>query len=554
MGQVYSPYAPGVLPSGRTRTASLQNKTEVFEEVEVDDVVQTECREAYADAKLSITVLGASGDLAKKKTYPALLDLFHNNFLPPHVNIVGFARTGKSAEEFREYLRPWLLKFKGQSAVDKFLARCWYFKGERPEDFAGLNKRLLELEGATSPARPGVTNRFFYLAVPPDAFISSARCIRRAALSPKGFNRLIVEKPFGRDLASAKKLAADLKVIFSEDHIYRIDHYLGKEMVQNLSVFRFANGMLGPLFNRDHVQCVRITCKEDFGTEGRGGYFTNYGIIRDIIQNHLMQVLAVLAMEQPKAPTGNSVRDAKVAVIKAIAPIKSSNVVVGQYVGSDGKPGYLEDASIVDKARAELVPTFVALVVYVKTARWAGVPFLIKAGKALNERKAEIRIQFKDAVGAEALFGAGEKLARNELVMQLQPVETIYVKTIVKTPGLEAAPQQAELDLSYKSRFKGAYNPDAYTRLMLEALRGNQAHFVRSDEITASWQLFDPLLQELEDGQRPPSCCRPRCCSSRGAPRMPLPYAYGSRGPVEAEQLFEKHGFRRAEGYTWPGQ
>merc|ERR1712232_1398860 len=208
--------------------------------------------------------------------------------------------------------------------------------------------------------------------------------------------------------------------------------------------------------------------------------------------------------EQPRDTTGNAKRDAKVAAINAIKSIDPENVVIGQYVAGNGKPGYLDDDSIEDKAKAAFVPTFAAIVLYIDNPRWQGVPFLLKAGKAVDARKAEIRIQFKDAAGAKTLFGGSDELARNELVMQLQPTESIYLKAIVKAPGLHASPQQAELDLTYKSRFKGAYNPDAYTRLLLEALRGNQGDFVRGDEIIASWQLFDPLLQQLEEGPRPP--------------------------------------------------
>jgi len=270
-----------------------------------------------------------------------------------------------------------------------------------------------------------------------------------------------------------------------------------------------------------------------------------------------MQVLSVVAMEQPRDTTGNAKCDAKVAAINAIKPIDPENVVIGQYVAGDGKPGYLDDDSIEDKAKASFVPTFAAIVLYIDNPRWQGVPFLLKAGKAVDERKAEVRIQFKDAAGGKALFG--QELARNELVMRLQPTESIYLKAIVKTPGLETATQQAELDLSYKSRFKGAYNPDAYTRLLLEALRGNQGDFVRGDEIIASWQLFDPLLQQLEEGYQPPQPkqdCLSRCFGSATptkevAPRKPLPYVYGSRGPSAAEQLFERHGFKHGRGYKW---
>jgi glucose-6-phosphate 1-dehydrogenase len=531
------------------------------QDVVCDNEKVEECLEAHGKGRLSITVLGASGDLAKKKTYPALLDLFSHNLIPRHVCIVGFARSAQSSEDFRTYLRPWLLKVNGKSnGVDKFLARCWVFKGsyDNVDDFLGLHLKLLELENTTSPPKPAIINRLFYFAIPPDVFLKSAQSIKQSAMSPSGFNRIIVEKPFGHDLPSALKLASDLNRIVSEDVIYRIDHYLGKEMIQNLMTFRFANGFLGPLFSKASVASVRITVKEDFGTEGRGGYFTNYGIIRDIIQNHIMQVLSVVAMEKPLSTSGNAKRDAKVAVINAIKPIDLDNVVIGQYVGGGGKPGYLDDDSIEDKVKAQFVPTFAAIVLYMDNPRWLGVPFLLKAGKAVDERKAEIRIQFKDAAGANTLFGGSDELARNELVMRLQPMESIYLKAIVKAPGLQTVTQQAELDLTYKSRFKDAYSPDAYTRLLLESLRGNQGDFVRGDEIIASWRVFDPLLRQLEEGSQPEAKkCWSHCFSppppKEVGPRMPLPYVYGSRGPPEAEKLFERHGFRYGKGYKWTG-
>jgi len=509
--------------------------------VEIDD--RELCRrEPYAKGQLSITVLGASGDLAKKKTFPALLDLFRHALLPQHVCIVGFARTEQTATEFRDHLRPWLLKSKVDPAmVEHFLSRCSYFRGDYSsgEDFARLHAKLRGLEEATKPLEPTTTNRLFYFAIPPDVFLASARSIREAAMCC-GFTRLIVEKPFGHDLASAKKLASELEAIFSDDYVYRIDHYLGKEIVQNLMMFRFGNRFLEPLLNRNHIAAVRITFKEDFGTMGRGGYFTKYGIVRDVIQNHLMQVLSLLAMEPPKTlvgpKAGNQIRDAKVAVVKAMKAISPSDVVLGQYVGNGLQPGYLEDDSIEDKEAAALVPTFAAMVLRVGTARWRGVPFHVKAGKALDEGKVEIRIQFKDAPRTADLFG-GQQCARNELVMRLQPKEAIYMKASVKAPGLQSAPLQSELDLTYEQRFQDTYRPDAYTRLLLEALQGRQENFVRSDELKASWKLFDPLLKELEVGKHR---------------SLPLPYTFGSRGPSEADALFAKHGFEYTEGaYEW---
>jgi len=499
-------------------------------------------REPYARGQLSITVLGASGDLAKKETYPALLDLFLHALLPQHVCIVGFARTEQTTAEFHDHLRPWLLRAQAEPAtVERFLSRCSYFRGDyqSEEDFGRLHAKLRGLEEATRPLEPSATNRLFYFAIPPEMFLASARSIKEAAMCC-GFTRLIVEKPFGHDLASARRLASELEAVFSDDHIYRIDHYLGKEIVQNLMMFRFGNRFLEPLLNRNHVASVRITLKEDFGTMGRGGYFTHYGIIRDVIQNHLMQVLSLLAMEPPKTLAGpkaaSQVRGAKVAVLRAVRAISPSEVVLGQYVGNGSQPGYLEDESIRDKESAAFVPTFAAMVLRLGSARWRGVPFHVKAGKALDESKVEIRIQFKDAPRSAELFG-GQQCARNELVMRLEPREAIYMKASVKAPGLQSAPLQSELDLTYGQRFGDTYRPDAYARLLLEALQGRQENFVCSGELEASWKLFDPLLRELEVGRRR---------------ALPLRYAFGSRGPPEADELFARNGFEHVEGaYEW---
>jgi glucose-6-phosphate 1-dehydrogenase len=502
--------------------------------------------EPFSQGMLSIVVLGASGDLAKKKTYPSLMDLYLNGFLPPWVSIVGYARSAAQPEEFREKLRPWLLKAESDEAkVEHFLSRCTYFKGayDSAEDFANLNQTLLALEsqdpGFPGPNKLECANRLFYFAIPPDAFLTSATSIKASAMTSNGFNRLIVEKPFGHDFVSAQQLIDDLGSLFTEDYIYRIDHYLAKELVQNLYMFRFGNSFLEPTFNHHYISSVQITFKEPFGTEGRGGYFTNYGIIRDVIQNHLMQVLSIVAMEPPPRVQGEDagtfIRDAKNNVLRCIAAIDPEDVVIGQYVGADGKPGYLEDDSIKDKEKAKYVPTYAAVVLRINNPRWHGVPFVLKAGKALNERKVDVRIQYKDPPASEQVFG-GQRCARNELVMRLQPDEAVYMKINVKEPGLATKPIQSEMDLSYKARYRDVYNPEAYTRLILEALRGNQANFVRSDELLNSWKIFDPLLTTLEQTEK----------------RMPLPYAYGSRGPAAADQLMEKAGgFRYETGYVW---
>jgi len=490
----------------------------------------------YYQQGLEIIVVGASGDLAKKKTYPALFDLFMHGFIPPHAKIYGFARSSKENSSFRESLRPFLVGISSDTAcTDDFLEMCFYQEGQygSVESMQILIKKLDNLY--TSPQFESI-NRVFYFAIPPNVFLETAATIKAVGLSSSGWTRLIIEKPFGHDLQSAQQLAQGLTSHFTEDYIYRIDHYLGKEMVQNLMVLRFSNIMWESLWNRNIVQSVLITFKEPFGTQGRGGYFDNYGIIRDIMQNHLMQVLSLVAMEPPVHASGQNsadfVRDEKVKLLRCIAPIKLEDTVIGQYTAAEdgSEQGYLEDPTVPDDS---ITPTFCQSIIWVQNPRWHGVPFIMKAGKALDERKAEVRIQFKEAPAAAFMFD-GASCGQNELVIKLQPVQAIYLKTNVKSPGLRTQPELSELDLSYDSRYASAYNPDAYTRLILDVLRGGQATFVRSDELCASWNIFDPLLKELEEKQV-----------------KPIPYRYGSRGPAEADQMRGVAGFNYTEGYIW---
>jgi len=380
-----------------------------------------------------------------------------------------------------------------------------------------------------------VENRLFYLALPPTQFVSSATSIKKSAMTEKGFNRIVVEKPFGRDTESAKKLGKEMGALFTEDFLYRIDHYLGKEMVQNLIVLRFANTTFEPLWNRNYVSAVQISFKEDIGTQGRGGYFDEFGIIRDVIQNHLMQVFSITAMEPPVRVSGgeyaNFVRDEKVKVLKAVRPVKLQDVVIGQYTGSPEKkePGYLEDPTVPAGSNC---PTFATCVLYVDNARWQGVPFIIKAGKALDDRRAEIRVQFKSPPAATAMFG-GMEMPQNELVIRLQPQEAIYMKTNVKKPGLQTIPVQSELDLTYDTRYPIAELHDAYTRLLLDVLRGKQATFVRDDELLAAWEIFTPMLHQIEKGEM-----------------KPIPYVFGTRGPKESDDLIAKVGFTHSPDYA----
>ncbi|XP_048328215.1 glucose-6-phosphate 1-dehydrogenase 6, cytoplasmic [Ziziphus jujuba] len=497
-----------------------------------NDSFSKEFDNVLENGSLSIIVLGASGDLAKKKTFPALFNLFRQGFLQPEeVHIFGYARTKISDDDLRSRIRGYLIREKDASpkdleTVNEFLQLIKYVSGsyDSAEGFQLLDKEISENEVAKNSAE-GSSRRLFYLALPPSVYPSVCKmishyCTNKIDLS--GWTRIVVEKPFGKDLESAEELSSHIGELFDESQIYRIDHYLGKELVQNLLVLRFANRLFLPLWNRDNIANVQIVFREDFGTEGRGGYFDQYGIIRDIIQNHLLQVLCLVAMEKPISLKPEHIRDEKVKVLQSVLPIKDEEVVLGQY------DGYKDDPTVPDDSNT---PTFATVVLRIHNERWEGVPFILKAGKALNSRKAEIRVQFKDVPGD--IFKC-KKQGRNEFVIRLQPSEAMYMKLMVKQPGLEMSTVQSELDLSYAQRYQGVTIPEAYERLILDTIRGDQQHFVRRDELKAAWEIFTPLLHRIDDGKL-----------------KPLPYKSGSRGPTEADELLEKSGYVQTHGYIW---
>lgn len=460
---------------------------------------------------------------------------------PEQVQIIGYARSEMTNEDFRLKMEPQLLgkdaNGKKKDTVKEFLNLCTYHAGQydSSEDCKRVSDAVTSLHKKKDVKGDDTENRLFYLALPPTQFVAVAAAIKASAMSPKGFNRIVVEKPFGRDTESAKQLGRDMGALFTEDHLYRIDHYLGKEAVQNLCVLRFANTTFEPLWNRNYVSAVQISFKEDIGTQGRGGYFDSFGIIRDVIQNHLMQVFSIVAMEPPVRVAGgdyaNFLRDEKVKVLKCVRVLKMEDVVLGQYVGNPAKNevGYLEDKTVPPGSNC---PTFATCVLYVDNARWQGVPFILKAAKAVNERRAEIRIQFKLPPAAESMFG-GVSTPQNELVIRIQPQEAIYMKTNVKKPGLHTIPIQSELDMTYDTRYPIAELHDAYTRLLLDVLRGKQATFVRNDELLAAWEIFTPVLHEIDNG---------------GV--KPAPYVFGTRGPKESDELITKVGWTRNRDYA----
>jgi len=477
-------------------------------------------------------VFGASGDLAKKKIYPTLWALFKEKLLPADTQIVGYARSKLSVDAIREKCKPW---FKVKSGEEQLADDFWkinnYVAGsyDTKRDFEILNQEMTNLEEKVSKVR----NRLFYLALPPSVFASTCTLLKATCMSPAGWTRCIVEKPFGKDSESSAVLSNHLSSLFKEDQLYRIDHYLGKEMVQNLMTLRFGNRIFSPTWNRDNIASVTITFKEPFGTQGRGGYFDEFGIIRDIMQNHLLQVLCLAAMEKPPSTSPDDIRDEKVKVLKSIPAIVMEDTVLGQYVGNpdatdeDGKQGYLDDKTV---PAGSVTPTYAAAVLRLNNERWDGVPFILRAGKATNERKAEVRIQYRDVPGD--IF-QGEAV-RNELVLRVQPGEAIYAKVMTKTPGMSFNLEETELDLTYNSRYKNARLPDAYERLILDCFVGSQMHFVRTDELKEAWRIFTPLLHHIEQA-------RPK----------PIPYVYGSRGPKEVDELLAKNNFVYTGRYKW---
>ncbi|KAI2511017.1 Glucose-6-phosphate 1-dehydrogenase [Fragilaria crotonensis] len=349
------------------------------------------------------------------------------------------------------------------------------------------------------------------MAIPPNVFAETGLAIKRTAmqLPNKGWSRLVIEKPFGRDLESCRMLMATLGSHFQEDQLYRIDHYLGKEIVQNIIPWRFGNSIFEPMWNRNYIRSVHITFKEPFGTEGRGGYFDNYGIIRDILQNHLLQVLVLLAMDAPVVAddvnAGDRVRDAKYKVLRSIPEIELSDCLLGQY------EGYSDDKTIANKDTN--CPTYAAIRCFVHTPRWEGVQFILEAGKAVDEHLCQVCIRFKGIPS----YLAHRTFPRNTLVMRLQPNPSIFITTNIKTPGLSSVPMSAPMMLQYDTHITP---DDAYTRLMLDALRGQHASFVRADELERSWEIFTPLLHRIErENIRPHT------------------YEYGSSGPTQRDSF-----------------
>ncbi len=485
----------------------------------------------------TVVVFGASGDLAKRKTFPALFSLYRHGFLTDPFRIIGYARSAMTKEEFISKILPYIDRSGPDfdpEVLQAFIEHCSYIHGayDEGDGYYVLEKLIGEGE-LSDKTNEDMHVRIFYLALPPSIFLQAASGINEHLYLSNRNNRIVVEKPFGKDLESSADLSDSLAKLFKESELYRIDHYLGKEMVKNLMVLRFGNLFFNELWNRHCIANVQIVFKETLGVEGRGGYFDEYGIIRDVMQNHLLQMLSVVAMERPATLDAEDVRDEKVKVLRCISPIDLDHLILGQYGRSeDGKyPGYTDDPTV---PKDSITSTFAMAVMYVNNERWAGVPFILKSGKGLNEQKAEIRIQFKDVPG----LLLNPDIARNELVIRVQPNESVYLKMIVKRPGLGTDPILSDLDLSYATRYHGIRIPEAYESLILDVLKNDQSNFVRSDELEAAWKIFTPVLHRIEKEHV-----------------MPVVYPFGSRGPAAADELTERLGYRRhILPYTWPHQ
>lgn len=465
---------------------------------------------------LNIIVVGASGDLARKKIFPALFALFENGLLPDSTNFFGFARSDMPPGEFRAKIASSIPRRHSHNRsaipyIEKlFLERCHYQRGDYDsvDSFLDLYALMREKGGAEN------SNTLFYLAIPPAIFISVARAIGDAGFVRCGdcqpWSRVVVEKPFGRDRESSDKLVTELGMVFPEEQVYRIDHYLGKEVVQNLLTMRFANQIFNPIWNAEYIRRVDIVWQEDQGTAGRGGYFDHYGIVRDVIQNHLLQILALTAMEEPDSLSARDIRDRKVEVLRHMPVVSLDDISLGQYVSADGNEGYTDDPTVPDDS---ITPTFAEVRLKIDNPRWRGVPFTIKAGKALNRKVTEVRIKFKPA--EENIFcDLRQCPPPNELIIRIQPDEGIYFQIINKRPGLKMRFEPTELALSYKSAYSEHPLPEAYECLLLDVIEDDKSLFIRQDELAAAWDIFTPALHEIE---------------KRGI--KPQPYPFGSFGP-----------------------
>lgn len=474
-------------------------------------------------------VFGGNGDLAERKLLPALYHRDHDGQIPDASRIIGASRSEISDEDYRAFARQAIEKHVDaadmhQVSVDRFLSRLHYRQVDARADGGWDELRALLDEAEEDRIRA------FYLAVGPSLFADFAKQIGSKGLSTANM-RLVVEKPVGRDLKSACELNRIIADHFTEEQVFRIDHYLGKETVQNLMVLRFANALYEPIWNSAHIDHVQITVAESVGLEGRAGYYDKSGALRDMVQNHIVQLMCLVALEPPSALDADALRDEKLKVLRALRPIDASNVesrtVRGQYKAgaSDGGAvkGYLDDLGN-GESNTE---TFVAIKAEINNWRWAGVPFYLRTGKRLSERMSEIVVTFRP-IPHSIFAGAAGNIVQNQLVMRLQPNEGVKQWLMIKDPGPGGMRlRHVPLDMSFAESFR-VRNPDAYERLLMDVIRGNQTLFMRRDEVEAAWKWVDPILDAWEEkGMKPQG------------------YTAGTWGPSSGVALIER------DGRTW---
>ncbi|CRG94733.1 glucose-6-phosphate dehydrogenase-6-phosphogluconolactonase, putative [Plasmodium gallinaceum] len=593
-----------LIDTGNTTVISCgyENYTKTIEEIyNSNNSLSMQVSNLNKKELLTIILFGCSGDLAKKKIYPALFKLYCNNLLPKDVLIIGFARTVQDFETFFDKIVINLKKClhcyedfsicKKKNLLNSFKNRCRYYIGNYScsEDFENFNKYLnkeeqeailnnnnyyykseccdhkreddnVEKENISENKRNEqitnksvdlseeknialnysyVINRMLYLALPPHIFVSTLKNYKKHCLNNNGTDKILLEKPFGNDLESFKILSKQILENFNEQYIYRIDHYLGKDMVSGLLKLKFTNTFLLSLMNRHFIKCIKITLKETKGIYGRGQYFDPYGIIRDVMQNHMLQLLTLITMEDPIHLNDESVKNEKIKILKCIPSIKLEDTIIGQYVKSDNyKETDGNDENIDESKRNHsyhddphikpdsITPTFCTCILYINSINWYGVPIILKAGKGLNKDICEIRIQFHNIMGS-----SDENMYNNEFVIILQPVEAIYLKMMIKKTGCDEM-EEVQLNLTVNDKNKKINVPEAYETLLLECFKGYKKKFISDEELYESWRIFTPLLNELQEKQI-----------------KPLKYPFGSSGPKEVFGLVKKY-YNYGKNYT----
>ena len=482
----------------------------------------------------AVILFGASGDLAKRKVIPAMYDLAQHKSLGERYSIIGFARTPMNDDSFRAMTTEAAKTISEVGPIDpvkwnEFASNLYYSPGDYGDQnsYAQLAKRLAEIDAEKTLGG----NQLFYLSTPPEVYPDIVEQLGRAGLArpanPNSWVRIIIEKPFGRDLATARELNKIVLNVFEEKQVYRIDHYLGKDTVQNLLVLRFSNGIFEPLWNRNYVDHVQITAAETLGVERRGGFYETAGALRDMIQSHVLQLTSLVAVEPPASFDATAVRNEKLKVLQSIRPFNlemvAQSVVRGQYapgkLGDKILPGYREEPGVNLNSRTE---TFVAMRLLIDNWRWAGVPFYLRTGKRLSKRSTEIMIQFRRA--PHIVFRERE-VEPNRLILNIQPDEGISVSFGAKKPGTEMSIGNVTMNFSYREGFGGT-SRSAYATLVNDCLRGDATLFDRGDSVEAAWSLVDPILDVWS-----------------AAKTAPVPqYPSGSWGPRESDQLLERDG------------